>query len=102
MNERDRDAADDWMRDHLPDPDEYSLEDNEERRSEQRYFFLRYSDSAMVVYRVRVKGGRVVSVKQEVYADEVFEGKAKEERWIVRPESRSRGSKEGSSRSSRS
>lgn len=29
MNERDRNAADDWMRDHLPDPDRYSVEENE-------------------------------------------------------------------------
>ena len=100
MNERDRDAADDWMRDHLPDPDVYSLEDNEERRFEQLYFFLRYRDGAMVLYRVRVKCGRVVSVKQEVYTAEVFEGKAKEECWIVRPKGRSRRAK-GSRRSRR-
>ena len=44
MKDRDRDAADDWMKDYLPDPDEYSLEDNEERRYEQRFFFPRDSD----------------------------------------------------------
>jgi len=70
MNERDRDAADDWTRDHLPDPDEFSLEDNEERRREQRYFFLRYCDSATVVYRVAVNDGKVESVKMEVHEDE--------------------------------
>ena len=26
LNERDRKAADDWMRDHMPDPDGYSFE----------------------------------------------------------------------------
>ena len=50
MNERDRNAADDWMRDHLPDPDAYSLEDSEEEEGGlQKYFFLRYRDSATVV-----------------------------------------------------
>ena len=99
MNERDRDAADDWMRDHLLDPDEYSLEDNEERRYEQLYFFLRYSDSATVVYRVAVKDGKVKSVKMEVYEDEYDAESPKEERWIVKPQGGSRGSKERSRRS---
>ena len=101
MKERDRDAADDWMRDHLPDPDDFSLEDNEERRSsnEQLYFFLRYSDSATVVYRVAVKDGKVRSVKMEVYEDEYDAENPKEERWIVKPQGRSRGSKERSRRS---
>jgi len=93
MNERDRDAADDWMRGHLPDPAKFSLEDNEERRFEQLYYLLRYRDGAMVVYRVRVKGGKVVSVKKEVYNDEVFEGNQKEARWIVRPKGRGRRTK---------
>ncbi|MBI4586227.1 MAG: hypothetical protein HY717_19625 [Planctomycetes bacterium] len=95
MKERDRDAADDWMRDHMPDPDKYSLEDNEERRSsnEQRYFFLRYSDSATVVYRVAVKVGKVKSVKMEVYDDEYDAENPKEERWIVRPKGRGRRTK---------
>ena len=87
MKDRDRDAADDWMREHMPSEEECSLEDNDERGCEQRFYFLRGRDNAMVVYRIRVKGGRVVSVKQEVFIDEdVFEGRPQEERWIVRPE----------------
>ena len=86
MKDRDRDAADDWMRDHMPDPDQFSLEDNDERGCEQRYYFLRGRDSAMVVFRIRVKGGRVVSVIEEVFIDEDVEGEPTEERWIVRPE----------------
>ena len=87
MNDRDRDAADDWMREHMPDPDQFSLEDNDERGCELRYYFLRNRDSAMVVFRIRVKGGRVVSVREEVFVDEdIFEGSPQEERWIVRPE----------------
>ena len=66
MNERDRAAADDWMRDHLPDPDEYSLEENEEEGDKQKYFFLRYRDSAIVVYKVAVKDGKVTSVRLDV------------------------------------
>ena len=46
LNERDRDAADDWMRDHSPDPDECSLEDSEDKGNVQSYFFLRCRDSA--------------------------------------------------------
>ena len=77
----------DWMREHMPSEDEFSLEDNDERGCEQRFNFFRGRDSAMVIYRIRVKGGRVVSVKQEVFIDEdVFEGNPQEERWIVRPE----------------
>ncbi len=49
MNERDREAADDWMRDHMPDPEECSLEDNEEQRDTLSYFFLRVRASATVV-----------------------------------------------------
>ena len=64
MKDRDRDAADDWMREHMPSEDEFSLEDNDERGCEERYYFLRGRDSAMVVYRIRVKGGRVVSVRR--------------------------------------
>ncbi len=76
MNERDRAAADDWMRDHLPDqdeyelqdseeldcirdhhpdPDEFELQDSEEAGSTESYFFLRLRDSATVVYKVAVK-----------------------------------------------
>ena len=86
MKDRDRDTADDWMREHMPSEDEYSLEDNDERGCEERFYFLRGQDSAMVVYRIRVKGGRVVSAKQEVFIDEDVEGEPTEERWIVRPE----------------
>ena len=57
MNERDRAAADDWMRD-MPDPDQYSLEDSEDEGDTQKYFFLRQSDSATVVYKVAVKDGK--------------------------------------------
>ncbi len=70
MNERDREAADDWMRDHLPDPDEYSLEDSEEQGDTQKYFFLRYRDSATVVYKVAVFDGKVNSVLSKVYHGE--------------------------------
>ncbi len=62
MNERDRGAADDWMRQHLPDPEECSLEDSEEAGSTESYFFLRYRDSATVVDKVAVKDGKVSSV----------------------------------------
>ena len=47
MNDRDRDAAGDWMRERMPSEDEFSLEDNDERGCEQRYYFLRGRDSAM-------------------------------------------------------
>ena len=60
MNERDRNAADDWIRDNMPDPAEYSLEDSEEQRDTQSYFFLRYRDSATVVYKFAVKAARSV------------------------------------------
>ena len=63
MNERDRAAADDWMRDLLPDPDEYSLEDSEEQGDTQKYFFLRHRDSATVVYKVAVKDGKDIGVE---------------------------------------
>ncbi len=43
------------MRDHMPDPNEYPLEDSEETGSTECYFFLRYRDSATVVYKVTVK-----------------------------------------------
>ena len=46
MNERDTEAADDWIRDHMPDPDHFSFEDNEEEGDTQKYFFLRFFDSA--------------------------------------------------------
>ena len=58
MNEQDRQAADDWMRSDLPDPNECSLEDNEEQGDTQSYFFLRLRDSASVVYKVAVNDGR--------------------------------------------
>ena len=67
LNERDRKAADEWIREHLPDPDEYSLEDTEEAGSTESYFFLRNLDSATIVYKVAVKDGIVTSVLQEVY-----------------------------------
>ena len=57
-NEKDREAADDWIRDNMPDPDQCSLEDSEEAGSTESYFFLRHSDSATVVYKVAVKDGR--------------------------------------------
>ena len=47
MNERDRKAADDWMREHTPDPDEYSHEDSEEAGCTEHYFFLRISTGAL-------------------------------------------------------
>ncbi len=61
MKGRDRDAADDSMREHIPSEDECSLEHNDERRCEQQFCILRSRDSAMVIYQIRVKGGRVVS-----------------------------------------
>ena len=70
MNERDRAAADDWIREHMPDPAEYSFEDTEEAGVTESYFLLRHRDSATVVYRVAVKDGTVTSVKQEVYHGE--------------------------------
>ena len=62
MNERDKETADDWMREHIPGPDEYSLEDDKEEGNTQKYFFLRYRDSATVVYKVAVRDGKVSSV----------------------------------------
>ena len=98
MNERDREAADDWIRDNMPDPDEYSLEDSEEERALQKYFFLRYRDSATVVYKVAVKDGKVTSVLQEVYHGESSQEEPDERRWLVKPEGqeRERGKREGS------
>ncbi len=77
MNERNRNTADDWMRDHLPDPDEYSLEENEEAGDTQNYFFLRYRDSATVVYQVAVTHGRrmdgfAVVLKSDPASDQSF------------------------------
>ncbi len=80
MNERDRAAADDWMRDHLPDPDECSLDDNEEEGDTQSYFFLRCHDSATVVYKVAVKDGEVISVRLEVYHGEGSQEEPDEQR----------------------
>ncbi len=48
MKERNRDAADDWMREHMPSEGECSLEDNDERGCERRYYVLRSRDGAMV------------------------------------------------------
>ena len=59
MNERDREAADDWMRDHLPDPAQFELQDSEEAGSTESYFFLRLRSSATVVYKVAVNDGKV-------------------------------------------
>ncbi len=61
MNEKNRASADDWMRDHMPDPEQYSVEDNEEEGDTQSYFFLRLRDSATVVYKIAVKDGKVSS-----------------------------------------
>ena len=61
LYERDREAADDWMRDHLPDPEQFGWQDNEEEGDTQSYFFLRYRDAATVVYKVAVKDGKVTS-----------------------------------------
>ncbi len=60
MNERDREAADDWIRDNMPDPAEYSFEDTEEAGSTESYFFPRYRDSATVVYKVAVKEAKLI------------------------------------------
>ncbi len=77
MNERDKAAADDWMRGHLPDPDECSLEDSEEVGSTECYFFLRLCDSATVVYKVVVTDGRrmdgfAVVLKSDPASDRSF------------------------------
>ena len=88
MNEEDRNAADDWIRDNMPDPAECSLEDNEEEGDTQSYFFLRYRDSAIVVYKVAVKDGKV-------YHGQSSQEKPDAERWLVKPKaygSRSRPS----------
>ena len=90
MNEKDREAADDWMRDHLPDPDEFSLEDSEEAGSTESYFFLRLHDSASVVYKVAVKDGIVTSVLQEVYHGESSQEEPDDQRWIVKPQGQER------------
>jgi len=86
LNEKDRNAADDWIRDNMPDPDEYSLEDNEEEGDTQSYFFLRYRDSATIVYKVAVKDGKVSSVLQEFYYGEGSQEKSDERKWLVKPE----------------
>ena len=64
LNERDREAADDWMWEQVPDPAEYSFEDTEGVGSTESYFFLRYRDSATVVYKVAVKDSKITSVLQ--------------------------------------
>ena len=68
----------DWMRDHLPDPDECCLEDTEEEGNTQSYLFLRHSDSATVVCKV--------AVKLEVYHDESSQEEPNEERWARQAE----------------
>ena len=85
MIERDREAADDWMRDHLPDAAEYSLEDSEEAGSTEIYFFLRHQDSATVVFKIAVFDGKVNSVLQEIYHGESRQQKPDDKRWIVKP-----------------
>ncbi len=70
MNEKDCNAADDWIRDNMPDPAEYSFEDTEETGTTESYFFLRYRDSATVVYKVAVTDRKVTSVGLEVYHGE--------------------------------
>ena len=83
LNERDRAAADDWIRNNMPDPAECSFEDTEEAGSTDSYFFLRYRDSATVVYKVAV------------YHDEGSQEEPDEQRWLVEPKaygSRSRPS----------
>ena len=50
MNERDTEAADDWIGEYMPDPDHFSFEDNEEEGDTQKYSFLRYRDSVTVIW----------------------------------------------------
>ena len=95
MNERDREAADDWMRDHLPDAEDCSLEDSEEAGSTENYFFLRLRDSATVVYKVAVKDGKVSSVLQEVYHGESSQEEPDERKWLVKPEGQERQRRKG-------
>ena len=97
MNERDRAAADDWIRDNVPDPEEYSFEDTEEACSTESYFFLRYRDSATIVYEVAVKDGKVSSVLQEVYHGEGSEEEPDERQWLVKPEGEERKRRKGKS-----
>ena len=99
MNERDREAADDWMQDHIPDPAEYSLEDNEEEGGTQSYFFLRLHDSATVVYKVAVKDGKVTSVSWAVYHGEGSQEEPDERQWLVKPEGEERRRSSVSNRS---
>ena len=100
MNARDRKAADDWMRGHLPDPDECSLEDSEEAGSTESYFFLRLRDSASVVYKVAVEDGKVSSVLQEVYDGESSQEESDERKWLVEPEREERERRKGEGRGS--
>jgi hypothetical protein len=90
------------MRSHLPDPDEYSLEDNEEEGDTQKYFFLRLRDSATVVYNVAVKDGKVTSVRLEVYHGESREEEPDEQRWLVKPERQERQRRKGKRKGQRS
>jgi hypothetical protein len=90
LNEQDRAAADDWMRDHLPDPDEFELHDSEEAGSTESYFFLRHRDSASVVYKVAVQDGIVTSVLQEIYYGESSQEEPDERKWLIEPEEEER------------
>ncbi len=67
-------------------PSAVSLEDGEEAGSTESYVFLRYRDSATVVYKVAVKDGKISSVLQEVYHGESSEEEPDEQRWLVKPE----------------
>jgi hypothetical protein len=94
LNERNREAADDWMREHhLPDPERFSLEDNEEHGDAQLNVFLRYRDSATVVYKVAVKDGKGSSVLKEVYHGEGT--KATTARGVPRARPERRGPRKG-------
>ena len=50
MNELDTEVVVYWIRDHMPDPDQFSFEDNEEEEDTQKYFFVRHRDSATAVW----------------------------------------------------
>ena len=90
MNDKDLEIADDWMREHMPDPDDFSFEDAEGEGNTEKYFFLRYRDSATIVYLVTVEEGQLISVKKEVYYAEGSQEGPDEEEWIVKPEGQGR------------
>ena len=98
MDEQDTEIADDWMREHMPDPDHFSFEDAEGEGSTEKYFFLRLRDSASVVYKVAVKDGKVSSVLSEVYHGESSQDEPDEQQWLVKPE-REEGSQADGARS---